>query len=643
MIRTKKEGPRLGTAGFLAAAAVALLAALPSLMAAPPQPHGVAGWIFQSDGSSQVPLGTDFSVNDTVSGDYVRDKTSVPVPGYTGRYSVSISGNDGDAVIVLAWNSTHYGRRDVVLQGDMDNVNVTLNITRPPEANVTILFPGDSAVFNMSQEFNTTANITFSGGSGTGCNATLAAGNESVINISNGESFVKQLGSVSPGDSFVVSWNLTAVYPGSVDITVSARCIESGVVLDSNGQDTARNITVQDIISPNITLISPQNNTARTNNTVDFVFRVNDTGVGTANCSLVLNSSVLETNSSINENTNQSFTRRLSFGTYKWGVRCYDWQGNLGESSYLLLTVTDPDIYVNSSLIFLSKQSPQESDNITINATIQNIGNENASNVVVQFWERNLWGAEAQLGTNITINLTRGGSRAVSLNYTVKVGVHEIIVRADPPLALNGSIDEANESNNEGNTTISVPIWQIAYGDVVNTIVLAASQAGMVASWFNASFLTGNLYAADSDSSVSWSSLLALSRNSSGALRMDDFEELDSALNYSGLPDSVNSTYTAGGSVRNTTTFLVFGKNITGVPIANSTNSSLFYTGILWDSSDGTPEYNGTQDVVFVTNVRAAAQGKYGVYNYEIRMPANLKSYVKPSTGNEIDFYVELN
>jgi hypothetical protein len=78
------------------------------------------------------------------------------------------------------------------------------------------------------------------------------------------------------------------------------------------------------------------------------------------------------------------------------------------------------------------------------------------------------------------------------------------------------------------------------------------------------------------------------------------------------------------------------------VSVINSTNSSAFQTGILWDYSDGnTGEYNGTQDLVFISRISPRTVSKYGTYDYEIRVPAMLRQY-RESNYNTVSFYAEL-
>jgi hypothetical protein len=86
----------------------------------------------------------------------------------------------------------------------------------------------------------------------------------------------------------------------------------------------------------------------------------------------------------------------------------------------------------------------------------------------------------------------------------------------------------------------------------------------------------------------------------------------------------------------------VYGKNISSIPIINSTNTSSFFTGILWDMTDPHPgEYNGSQDVVFLTSINQQQRGKYGVYDYEIRVPVLLREY-REDASESVSFYAEL-
>jgi hypothetical protein len=90
-----------------------------------------------------------------------------------------------------------------------------------------------------------------------------------------------------------------------------------------------------------------------------------------------------------------------------------------------------------------------------------------------------------------------------------------------------------------------------------------------------------------------------------------------------------------------TNNYEVYRMPIQDVPLVNSTNTSNFQTGILWDTSDGNTQYNGTQDLIFLTVLNSQQQGKLGIYDYELKVPSNLKLYKGPNI-EMIALYTEL-
>ena len=109
--------------GAVLIAVVILIMAL--AVHAQPLPHGIKGIMYMSDGITEVPWATNFSVNDTTSGDFIEGTTGAGP--HSGWYSVSINGADGDIVVLKAGNATHYGERTVILTGgDMTDITVCL-------------------------------------------------------------------------------------------------------------------------------------------------------------------------------------------------------------------------------------------------------------------------------------------------------------------------------------------------------------------------------------------------------------------------------------------------------------------------------------------------------------------------------------
>lgn len=106
-----------------------------SIVCAIPVPHGISGIIYELDGITQVKRGIDFYVHNLNNGHKISGKTGY---GSSGRYSVSLKGNDGDAIIIKAWNKYNQVNATLTLSGVMRNVNLLLNMTYPPLApNIT--------------------------------------------------------------------------------------------------------------------------------------------------------------------------------------------------------------------------------------------------------------------------------------------------------------------------------------------------------------------------------------------------------------------------------------------------------------------------------------------------------------------------
>jgi hypothetical protein len=336
----------------------------------PPTPHSIAGYIYTSNGVNQVPLGTSYEINETVSKAYIRAQTSIPVPGMSGRYFNVISGVNGDLTIVRAWNLTHYGNISVLLQDGLDNVNVFLNKTRNPETNVTRLFPANNSVFNTSVYFNVTVNITVLGANGTVCNATINFSNQSAFVLGAGETATHQIGDVNLTSHNVTMWNLTAIKYGTYNITVSAVCSNQTVVLER--RDVAWiNVSVNDVTPPLVQLMLPWNNSLSRTNTIDFTFNVSETA-NILNCSLVINDRINITNTSVvQKDAAQVLRATLNSGFYNWSVNCTDEFGNIGASATYNLTVNASgplitEMRITSPIALL----PATTTSVTCNATV---------------------------------------------------------------------------------------------------------------------------------------------------------------------------------------------------------------------------------------------------------------------------------
>jgi hypothetical protein len=133
--------------------------------------------------------------------------------------------------------------------------------------------------------------------------------------------------------------NITSVIwaDGQHNITIWAN--------DSFGNINQSSVSFKiDTTVPIINLISPDNAGSWTSSsTVTFSYNVTDVDI--ANCSLIIDGSIDQTNSIITEDTSQSFTKTLSNADYTWSINCTDYVGYTNSSSIRNLTVsyTAPD------------------------------------------------------------------------------------------------------------------------------------------------------------------------------------------------------------------------------------------------------------------------------------------------------------
>ena len=183
--------------------------------------------------------------------------------------------------------------------------------------------------------------------------------------------------------------------------------------------------------------------------------------------------------------------------------------------------------------------------------------------------------------------------------------------------------------------------WAIIYGNTSGNITLAASDGNRVILWEDA--IGKNVYVLDADASFNYQYLQALSRTADGELDTEDFGEADTSLGFDpSQPDSITTLFGGGdGTPETTTTFEIFGRTVTNVPVIYSTNSSGTLTGIFWDTGGCTDcNYSGTETLVFITRVNSTDPSYYAPNDYEIRVPEQLQT--QTGTTTELAIYVEL-
>ncbi|NMG83780.1 MAG: hypothetical protein GIS02_06220 [Methanosarcinales archaeon] len=168
-----------------------------------------------------------------------------------------------------------------------------------------------------------------------------------------------------------------------------------------------------------------------------------------------------------------TYTNTSLWGTYDITVTA---SGIFNEEQFERVVFTTiwveqyPDLTLNASDISFSSETPTVGENITINATIHNIGEANATNASILFYDGN-----PADGTTIgedVVNVSVNATANASVSWVAKAGVHEICALISP---YNKFLEE-NYTNNRANKTIEVNIR----GDLNGDGILTAADAVIV-------------------------------------------------------------------------------------------------------------------------------------------------------------------
>jgi len=328
-----------------------------------------------------------------------------------------------------------------------------------------------------------------------------------------------------------------------------------------------------------------------------------------------------------------------------WQFVCYanDSSGNSNSISSDNVSVYSEtaDIIIFSNNINFSDNSPIENQEINIETTIYNNGCQEANNFLVGFYSSDPDLGSQQIGQNKTLNIAERSSNFTNITWAAQVGPTNIFIKAD----VSNIISEDNESNNKANKTINVEAWQEFFGIINSSKILGDFYLNNISLWFNESTSSGNVFVADRESTIDWTALQAIGRSISGQNSSDDFEDIDIILEMTSYNDSVKNKFTTEGyTPKETTNFTINYEIIENVPVIPSTNNTNFITGILWDSSyDTDDEFSETDNeaIIFVTKINKETVGAYGTYDYEIKVPVNLRSQDQ-TDNSELYFYYEL-
>ncbi|MDY6965908.1 MAG: NosD domain-containing protein, partial [Halobacteriota archaeon] len=125
-----------------------------------------------------------------------------------------------------------------------------------------------------------------------------------------------------------------------------------------------------------------------------------------------------------------------------------------------------PDLTLSANNISFSNPFPVIGETVTINATIHNVGDVDASNVVMQFFDGDpINGTQIDVDQTIPL-ITAGGNETVNVTWIAEAGVHEIYVKIDP----DDDIVEVNEGNNVAYKLIIIE--DITYEGILNVRIV---------------------------------------------------------------------------------------------------------------------------------------------------------------------------
>ncbi|RME53525.1 DUF2341 domain-containing protein [Candidatus Woesearchaeota archaeon] len=389
--------------------------------------------------------------------------------------------------------------------------------------------------------------------------------------------------------------------------------------------------------SPTVDLHYPLNDSTLTTTDVFFNWTATDDHASQLVCNLTLDGQVNQTGIQAQSGQPANTTiYDLASGLHTWNVTCADQAGNANTSATWQFSVIDKDLMVNGSSVTFNTTSAVENSSVTVFGTIWNIGGTNFTNVLARFYRGDPDAGGTPIGQNHTFNITAGGNVTINDTFIAQLGLNTIYLVVDP----DNTIAEGDETNNKASNTLVVGFWNFFGGQTDDKLVVHDRNIENLFTWNVTNATSSNIIVADIDSVLNFTSFQAIGLDVDNNTVDDDFTDIDVHFGSTGLTDSVENTYTVAGSPVATKDMTVFDRLITTVPVANSTNSSDFQTGILWDTSDGGASYNGTQDIVFITQVNEDKPGFGGIFDYEIRVPASLRNYT--GTDDRVVFYTEI-
>lgn len=209
-------------------------------------------------------------------------------------------------------------------------------------------------------------------------------------------------------------------------------------------------LTIQAVDNPpNITLLSPANNTNISVNTQAFSFIASDIDTSILNCGLRINN-VIVSNTSVQQNSTANIIyNALTAGSNLWQIQCADATTTVISQQRTINLLTDLQV----SALIANPPNPLQGTPLPVTATILNNGLGAANNVFLRFLLDN--NQFAQLSVSVGANSAANFSTI--LDTSSLIGTHNITAIIDP----TNVILEANETNNQRTTVVTVTLDNI--------------------------------------------------------------------------------------------------------------------------------------------------------------------------------------
>ncbi len=143
----------------------------------------------------------------------------------------------------------------------------------------------------------------------------------------------------------------------------------------------------------------------------------------------------------------------MPYGWHHIMVRSYDGEDFSWEWKAIDVEIIESNVDLTITDIHLSSSSVDEGDTVTIYATVENVGGDDASNVYVGFYYDSI-SSSNHIGNVSVGDLAAGDSADVQITWdtTGKTGNHNIIAVADP----DNIVAEKDENNNTDSTALTV-------------------------------------------------------------------------------------------------------------------------------------------------------------------------------------------